>query len=152
MKKLLFTLLTTASLSVFAGTASDIATSFNNSSTPAELVESGWALNNGDKNHKVLQIKVDDTGSTYELHIDKTGSVVASFDTKTTENLNFDHDYIMSSSRSGWAEMGTGENGPMYHMMPWVGKLSFKGPMNEAMNNMGPFASFLILIGTNAGK
>jgi hypothetical protein len=35
----------------------------------------------------------------------------------------------------------------MYHMT--FGGLSFEGPMGEAMNNMGPFASFLINIGKN---
>ena len=46
-----------------------------------------------------------------------------------------------------WADMGTDESTPMYHMS--FGGLSFDGPMVKAMNNMGPFADFLINIGKN---
>lgn len=151
MKKILFTLLTTTALSVFAGSATDIKKAFNDSTTPSELVKSGWATNNGDKGYKILKIEVEDTNEVYELHIDKTGSITNAYDTLKTSNLNHDYDYTMTATKEGWAEMGTGENGPMYHMMPW-GALSFKGPMKEAMNNMTPFASFLVLIGRNAGE
>lgn len=149
MKKIILGLIATLSLSVFAGPAGDITKAFNASSTPAALVETGWALNDGGKGYKILQIVVDDTDRVAELHINKKGFVIASFDYEKTSSLNSSYDYLMSSDADGWAEMGTGDNGPMYHMMPWVGQLSFEGPKGEAMGNMGPFTSFLILIGTN---
>jgi len=149
MKKFILATITCLSVSVFAGPAEDIGKAFNASSTPATLVETGWALNDGGKGFKVLKIVVDNTDKIAELHINKEGKVVANFDFAKTDDLDFSYDYLMSSSEAGWTEMGTGENGPMYHMMPWVGKLSFKGPMAEAMGNMVPFTSFLVLIGSN---
>jgi len=48
-----------------------------------------------------------------------------------------------------WIEMGKGEYGPMRAMM--FGRLKFDGPMMEAMGNMGPFGSFLLLVGKVPG-
>ena len=45
--------------------------------------------------------------------------------------------------------MGKGEYGPMWAMM--FNRLSFDGPMMEAMGNMGPFRSFLLLVGKVPG-
>ena len=42
-------------------------------------------------------------------------------------------------------DWGKGEYGPMAAMM--FGRLGFDGPMLEAMGNMGPFESFLLLVG-----
>ncbi len=42
-------------------------------------------------------------------------------------------------------EMGKGQYGPMWAMT--TGRLKFSGPMWEAMKNMGPFNSFLLLMG-----
>lgn len=142
---LLFTTLITTT---FASPSLDIKNAFNSSTTPKELVASGWASNNGNKDHKVLQVKVTDTNRVVELQINSQGKVVANFDTPKTTDLDFSYDYVMSSTSDGWSIMGTGENGPMYHMMPW-GELSFDGPKGEAMGNMGPFTSFLVLIGSN---
>jgi putative sterol carrier protein len=147
MKKLIITLFALFSINAFAGNAQNIADTFNASSTPAELVKSGWALNDGGKGYKVLQVIVKDTGKAAELHIDTNGKAVAAFDNAKTTKLNADVDYQMSATAEDWASMGTGESGPMYHMS--FGGLSFEGPMGEAMNNMGPFASFLITIGKN---
>ncbi|CAC9499487.1 MULTISPECIES: SCP2 sterol-binding domain-containing protein [Gammaproteobacteria] len=149
MKKLLTitTLLATLfSFNVFAG-AQDIAKTFNASSTPAELVKSGWAGNDGGKGYKILQVIVKDSKKTAELHIDHSGKVIAAFDSIQTTKINDDFDYKMSATLEDWADMGTGESGPMYHMT--FGGLSFEGPMGEAMENMGPFASFLVNIGKN---
>jgi putative sterol carrier protein len=146
MKKILIVLTTTLSLGVYAG-AQQIADTFNNSITPSELVKSGWATNNGDKGYKVLQVIVKDSNKAAELHIDKHGKAVAAFDDAKTQKLNPTVDYKMIATLEDWADMGTGKSGPMYHMT--FGGLSFEGPMGEAMNNMGPFASFLINIGTN---
>jgi putative sterol carrier protein len=146
MKKLLITLVSLISFGAFAG-ADQMAAEFNNSSTPAELVASGWAANDGGKGYKVLQVLVKDSNVAAEMHIDGNGKVVAAFDSVQTANPNFDVDYQMSATMESWADMGTGDSGPMYHMT--FGGLSFKGPMGEAMGNMGPFASFLVNIGKN---
>lgn len=147
MKKILITLFTILSTSAFAGSAQNIADAFNASSTPAELVKSGWAGNDAGKGYKVLQVIVKDSSKAAELHIDANGKVVAAFDNAKTSKLNSNVDYKMIASMEDWASMGTGESGPMYHMT--FGGLSFEGPMGEAMDNMGPFASFLINIGKN---
>jgi putative sterol carrier protein len=119
----------------------------NNSTTPAELVASGWAANDGGKGYKILQIIVKGTDMSAELQLDKTGKIVAS-KMGATSKLDTSVDYKMTATAADWKAMGTGERGPMYHMSP-LGGLSFDGPMVEAMKNMGPFANFLIQIGTN---
>jgi putative sterol carrier protein len=147
---------TTATIALYFGLLSpsmaspsaDIANAFNSSSTPSELVSSGWALNNGDKPYKVLQVNVTDTDRVVELRINKDGNVVENYDSAKTINMDLSYDYKMSSTSNGWSIMGSGENGPLYHMMPW-GELSFDGPKQEAIQNMGPFTAFLVLIGSN---
>jgi putative sterol carrier protein len=62
-----------------------------------------------------------------------------------TKNLDLGADYIMSATTSRWLEMGKGEYGPMKAMM--FGRLKFEGPKLEAMGNMGPFGSFLLIVG-----
>ncbi len=146
MKKLLISFFALLSINAF-GNAQDIANTFNASPTPAELVESGWAGNDGGKGYKILQVVVKDTKQVAELHINKSGKIIAAFDSAQTAKLNSDFDYKMIATQEDWTEMGTGESGPMYHMT--FGGLSFEGPMGEAMSNMGPFASFLINIGKN---
>ena len=59
--------------------------------------------------------------------------------------LDGDADYLMDAETYRWEEMGRGEYGPMRAMM--FGRLSFSGPMGEAMGNMGPFEAFLKLVG-----
>jgi putative sterol carrier protein len=51
----------------------------------------------------------------------------------------------MTADTKRWTEMGKGEYGPMRAMM--FGRLAFDGPMGEAMGNMGPFETFLTLVG-----
>jgi putative sterol carrier protein len=43
-----------------------------------------------------------------------------------------------------------GMYGPMRAMM--FGRLKFDGPYGEAMSNMGPFESFLLLVGKVPGE
>ncbi len=119
----------------------------NNSSTPAELVASGWASNDGGKGYKVLQIFVKNTDMVAELQLDKTGKIVSS-KMGATSKLDLSVDYKMTATAADWKIMGTGDNGPMFHMSP-LGGLSFEGPMVEAVKNMGPFENFLIQIGSN---
>ncbi|HIM58655.1 MAG TPA: hypothetical protein EYJ00_04965, partial [Gammaproteobacteria bacterium] len=107
MKKSLITLFALFSLNAFAGNAQNIADAFNASSTPAELVKSGWAGNDGGKGYKVLQVSVKDTGKAAELHIDGNGKVVAAFDSAKTTKLNAEVDYKMIATMEDWASMGT---------------------------------------------
>lgn len=67
-----------------------------------------------------------------------------------TEELDPGADYVMNASTERWQEMGEGRYGPMRGML--TGRLSFKGPRWEAMRNMGPFASFLLLVGEVPGE
>ena len=147
MKKIITLLFTLASFSAFAS-LDKLASDYNASPTAAELVASGWTANDGGKGFKVLQIVVEGTDMTAELHLDGTGKIVK-YHRGLPTKMNYDYDYKMSATQDGWAEMGTGKNGPMYRMTPFVGALSFEGPMAEAMGNMGPFAQFLVVIGTN---
>jgi putative sterol carrier protein len=147
MKKIITLLFTLLSFSAFAS-LDKLASDYNAGPTAAELVASGWAGNDGGRGFKVIQIVVEGTDMTAELHLDGTGKIVK-YNRGLPTKVNFDFDYKMTSTKDGWAEMATGKNGPMYHMTPFVGALSFEGPMKEAMGNMGPFAQFLIVIGTN---
>jgi putative sterol carrier protein len=61
------------------------------------------------------------------------------------KDLDSSADYEMRATTQRWQEMGAGEYGPMKAMM--FGRLGFEGPRWEAMKNMGPFASFLLLVG-----
>jgi putative sterol carrier protein len=58
-------------------------------------------------------------------------------------------DYVMHAETPRWTEMGNGEYGPMKGMM--FGRLKFSGPKMEAMGVMGPFESFLLLVGKVPG-
>ena len=62
-----------------------------------------------------------------------------------TAKLESAADYVMKANTGRWVEMGKGEYGPMAAM--FFQRLGFDGPMMEAMGNMGPFESFLLLIG-----
>ena len=57
--------------------------------------------------------------------------------------------YLMFAKTERWEEMGAGKYGPMKGMM--FRRLRFQGPRMEAMNNMGPFKSFLLLTGEIPG-
>jgi putative sterol carrier protein len=67
-----------------------------------------------------------------------------------TEAMEGGADYLMWADSPRWREMGAGDYGPMRAMM--FGRLSFAGPRMEAMGNMGPFASFLLLVGKVPGE
>jgi putative sterol carrier protein len=117
-----------------------------------KLQESGWVANNKARGYKVLQIYRADCKDSprVELRIasrDAKAMCVASGKSEST--LDFDVDYAMNAETSRWLEMGRGEYGPMYAM--FFGRLAFRGPMGEAMGNMGPFTSFLLLVGKVPG-
>jgi putative sterol carrier protein len=117
---------------------------------PVKLQESGWIGNNKKRGYKVLRIARKDCEASprIELRIEsKDGRAQCVSGTVSAPDaaLDYDVDYFMTAKTNRWLEMGRGEYGPMKAM--FLGRLSFDGPMGEAMGNMGPFASFLLLVG-----
>ncbi len=117
------------------------------------LHESGWATNDKKRGYKALQVARKDcsTSPRVELRISaKEGKATCVSGGLSAGKLDFDVDYAMTAETKRWIEMGKGEYGPMFAMM--FGRLSFDGPMGEAMGNMGPFESFLLLVGKVPGE
>ena len=120
---------------------------------PVKLHESGWAANHKKRGHKVLRVARADCASSplVELRIEpRDGRAQCVRGGVAQGELDLDIDYRMAAETRRWQEMGRGEYGPMRAMM--FGRLSFDGPMGEAMGNMGPFESFLLLVGTVPGE
>lgn len=113
------------------------------------LSESGWTDNDKGRGFKILQIYRTDCEESphVELRIvKKDGKAWCEYGGAVeTQSLDFGADYIMHAETYRWEEMGRGEYGPMRAMM--FGRLKFQGPKMEAMGNMGPFESFLMLPG-----
>ena len=118
-----------------------------------KLVETGWIKNDKGRGFKVMQVFRSDCGdrATAELRVAlKDGKATCVFGgAAETAKLDSGADYLMKAETGRWVEMGKGEYGPMRAMM--FGRLSFDGPMGEAMGNMGPFESFLLLVGKVPG-
>lgn len=118
-----------------------------------QLVESGWVKNDAKRGFKVLQIYRTDCADSprVELRIaEQAGKARCTYGGGVeTAKLDSDVDYLMHAETARWQEMGRGEYGPMRAMM--FGRLQFEGPMLEAMGNMGPFESFLLLVGKVPG-
>jgi putative sterol carrier protein len=117
-----------------------------------KLVESGWVKNNKGRGYKAIQIyRADCEGSPrIELRVsEKDGKTTCVYGGKAESKLDSSVDYLMWAETRRWTEMGKGEYGPMWAMM--FNRLSFDGPMMEAMGNMGPFRSFLLLVGKVPG-
>ena len=117
---------------------------------PTKLQESGWVANDKKRGYKLLRIARSDcaTSPKVELRIaskDGRAECIGGGGAGPDEALDTDVDYLMTAKTKRWLEMGRGEYGPMKAM--FFGRLSFDGPMGEAMGNMGPFASFLLLVG-----
>ena len=114
-----------------------------------KLAESGWVKNDAKRGFKVIQVyRTDCTASPrVELRIAaQDGMARCTYGGKLeTAKLDPSADYVMHAQTARWQEMGRGEYGPMRAMM--FGRLKFDGPMFEAMDNMGPFESFLLLVG-----
>lgn len=120
-----------------------------------ELVKSGWVANDGGRGFKVMHIYRTDCGDEkteakkIELKIaNKDGKAVCVYGGAPKEKIT-GKDYVMHAKTEKWVEMGKGEYGPMKAMM--LGRLSFDGPMMEAMGNMGPFEQFLLIPGKVPG-
>lgn len=117
-----------------------------------ELHETGWAANDKKRGYKALQVARKDCKASpkVELRIAaKDGKAMCVSGAKSASALDLDVDYAMVADTRRWVEMGKGEYGPMRAMM--FGRLAFDGPMGEAMGNMGPFESFLLLVGKVPG-
>lgn len=117
-----------------------------------DLHETGWAANDKKRGYKTLQVARKDCKASpkVELRIAaKDGKAMCVSGAKSAAALDLDVDYAMVADTKRWIEMGKGEYGPMRAMM--FGRLSFDGPMGEAMGNMGPFESFLLLVGKVPG-
>ena len=117
---------------------------------PVKLQESGWAGNDKKRGYKLLRIARKDCEASpvVELRIaskDGRAQCIAGEVAAPDVKLDDDVDYLMTAKTARWIEMGKGEYGPMKAML--FGRLSFDGPMGEAMGNMGPFESFLLLVG-----
>jgi len=114
-----------------------------------KLMESGWAKNDKGRGFKVMQVYRADCEKSprAELRVSVVDNKArCTYGGKVeTQPLNTSADYEMYASTKRWQEMGAGEYGPMKAMM--FGRLSFDGPMWEAMKNMGPFEQFLLLVG-----
>lgn len=121
---------------------------------PVKLHESGWIANHKGRAGKRMRIARSDCPSSAlaELRIeprDGRAQCVQGGEAQAAP-LDYDVDYLMTAETRRWQEMGRGDYGPMRAMM--FGRLSFEGPMGEAMGNMGPFESFLLLVGKVPGE
>lgn len=118
-----------------------------------ELMKSGWVANDSDRGHKVIQLYRTECGadSRVEIRIGAQGDkAICVYGGKTeTTQLVSKSDYLMHAKTTRWQQMGQGKYGPMKAML--LRRLKFKGPKWEAMKNMGPFKSFLLLTGTVGG-
>lgn len=114
-----------------------------------KLVASGWVKNDAGRGFKVMQLYRSDCGDhpTAEMRIalkDAKAQCVYG-GAPETPKLDMSADYVMNAKTPRWLEMGRGEYGPMTAM--FMQRLGFEGPKLEAMRNMDPFASFLLLVG-----
>jgi putative sterol carrier protein len=118
-----------------------------------ELVKSGWVKNDAKRGFKVIQLYRTECRDSprVELRISEQGGKArCMYGGKVeTAKLDLTVDYVMHAETARWQEMGRGEYGPMRAMM--FGRLLFDGPTFEAMGNMGPFESFLRLVGKVPG-
>jgi putative sterol carrier protein len=134
--------------------AKEMCEAWNRDSTlTGKLVESGWVKNDLARGYKVMQIHRSDCkdGPRVELRVaEKGGKAVCVYGGRAESKLDATADYAMWATTEHWREMGMGMYGPMRAMM--FGRLRFDGPYGEAMSNMGPFESFLLLVGKVPGE
>jgi putative sterol carrier protein len=113
-----------------------------------ELVESGWIANDKDRGHKILHVYRTDCADSPRVElrvVEQDGQAKCVYGGKVENEPDTDVDYIMHAKTKRWLQMGNGDYGPMWAMMSF--RLKFSGPKMEAMNNMGPFKKFLLLVG-----
>lgn len=118
-----------------------------------KLVESDWIKNDAGRGFKAMQIYRADCPKSARIEMQialKDNKATCTYGgSAKTAALNGGSDYLMWAETPRWREMGVGDYGPMRAMM--LGRLNFEGPKMEAMGNMGPFASFLLLVGRVPG-
>lgn len=124
--------------------AQELCTGWNNSPTLTEKLAGAWVKNNGGKGYKVMEVSDSSMKTTPPVQLEialKGGKAECIYGgpIKVTD-LNYNYDYKMWASTHDWHHMGS----PMTAMM--FGRLNFKGPKMEAMENMGPFGEFLKLV------
>lgn len=118
-----------------------------------KLVESEWIKNDAGRGYKAMQIYRGDCPKSPRIELQvalRNNKAQCTYGgAAKSAKLDGGADYLMWAESARWREMGTGDYGPMRAMM--FGRLNFEGPMFEAMNNMGPFESFLLLVGKVPG-
>jgi len=117
-----------------------------------KLVESEWIRNDKGRGYKAMQIYRADCADSPRIELrvsEKDGKAVCVYGGKADSTLDTRVDYVMWAETDRWVEMGKGEYGPMKAI--FFQRLGFNGPMMEAMGNMGPFESFLRLVGKVPG-
>ena len=139
-----------APLMMSAEWAQDACAAWNREATLTNgLKASGWTANDANRGYKVIHVyRTDCKGSApVELRIATTQDKASCVYGGAIEHAKLDGgaDYLMHAETARWVEMGKGEYGPMRAML--FGRLKFEGPKMEAMANMDPFASFLLLVG-----
>ncbi len=119
-----------------------------------KLMESGWMKNDKGRGYKIMQIYRTECETSPRIEmkvVEKNGKAMCVYGGAVeSKQLDLSADYLMWGTTQRWVEMGKGEYGPMKAMM--FGRLRFDGPMGEAMGNMGPFESFLLLAGKVPGE
>lgn len=124
--------------------------------TPAlmEGLAADWIRNDGGKGFKVIHLYRTECGepSQVELRIAAHEGKAQCTYGGPVQHARMDSgvDYTMHATTQHWGEMGRGQYGPMRAML--FGALQFTGPKMEAMGVMGPFESFLLLVGQVPGE
>ncbi len=124
--------------------ANELCTAWNQNSILTTKLAGDWIKNNGHKGYKVMEISDSSLKSLPPVQLEiapKDGKAECIYGgaVKVTD-LNYNYDYKMWATTHDWYHMGS----PMMAMM--FGRLNFKGPKMEAMENMGPFSEFLKLV------
>lgn len=111
-----------------------------------ELYKSGWVTNTkGGRGFKIIEIYRQDCPTSPHIQLKIEAKDEKAVSIYGGEVIDKEPDYVMWANTDRWIEMGKGEYGPMKAMA--FRRLKFSGPMWEAMKNMGPFSSFLLLTG-----
>jgi putative sterol carrier protein len=124
--------------------------------TPTLLNElaGSWIRNDGGKGHKIIHVYRSDCGEATKTELrvaPREGRAQCVYGGRAeSTKLDSGVDYVMHAETKYWGEMGRGDYGPMRAMM--TGALRFSGPKMEAMGVMGPFESFLLLVGKVEGE
>ena len=112
-----------------------------------------WIKNDGDRGYKLLRVYRRDCEDSPQIELKialREGKVECIAGGWASDEELTGADYVMSAKTESWQEMGAGGYGPMRGML--TGRLKFVGPKWEAMKNMGPFESFLLLVGKVPGE